>query len=51
MGGTTVIFAKPEGRARDLERALAGAKVFAGLDGATISALAASAMRGTICLR
>ena len=37
--------AKPEGRARDLERALQRAAVFAEMDGATISALAASATR------
>jgi CRP/FNR family transcriptional regulator, cyclic AMP receptor protein len=37
--------AQPSGRARDLERALARTSVFADLDGATISALAASATR------
>jgi CRP/FNR family transcriptional regulator, cyclic AMP receptor protein len=36
---------QPQGRTRDLERALARASVFAGLDEATIAALAASATR------
>ena len=37
--------AQPKGRARDLERALAHASVFAGLDVAAIWALAGSATR------
>jgi CRP/FNR family cyclic AMP-dependent transcriptional regulator len=40
-----VTVVQPQGRARDLERALARASVFAGLDEATIAALAASATR------